>query len=90
MTPPQTDLKHIHLCIACAEKNTHIGTKEACALFTKSSQSTTISIAIDYLHTHTVWLHSNSVGDVREDTNGIFSVLKVDKSVSLEVKAVYV
>lgn len=42
------------------------------------------------LHTNAVWLHSNSVGDVREDGDRVSSVLTIDKSVSLEVKAVYV
>lgn len=40
------------------------------------------------MHTHAVWLHSDSVGDVREDTDGVSSVLAIDEAVSLEVKAV--
>lgn len=40
------------------------------------------------MHTHAVWLHSDSVWNVREDADGVTSVLAVDEAVSLEVKAV--
>lgn len=42
------------------------------------------------LLTYAVWFHSHCVGDVREDADGIPSVLAIDKTVSLEVKAVYI
>jgi len=38
-------------------------------------------------HTHAVWLHSDSVWDVRENTDGVSSDLLVEEAVALEVKA---
>lgn len=38
-------------------------------------------------NTHAVWLHSDSVCDVRENTDSVSSVLPIDEAVPLEVKA---
>lgn len=40
------------------------------------------------MHTHAVWLHSDSVWDVREDTDGVSPVLAIDEAIALEIKAV--
>lgn len=39
-------------------------------------------------YTHAVRLHSNSVGNVRENVDGVSSVLAINEAVALEVKAV--
>lgn len=44
-------------------------------------------MVVDKKPTHAVWLHSNCVRDVWENTDGVFSVLPVEEPVSLEVKA---
>lgn len=91
MTPLQTDLK-THIVCMCRKYTHKEELKQTCALFISDLgkyQSVRRHNNIN-LPTHTVWLHGNGVGDVREEADGVSSVLKKDKSVSLEVKAVYV
>lgn len=38
--------------------------------------------------THAVWLHGDGVRDVRENTDGVSSVLQIDETISLKVQTV--